>query len=197
MKNFLLLTWILTSSIVQAAQNNDFQCVNNMYREARFDLIADRLLVQDTTVREISGLREALKSLIGLKGDLVVNLVSLEIIEASKACSSSTLKLLVNCAGPAGDANLHIEAMVYTKQKPNVRLSLDLPVDVKELTLNSQLQSDGPVSLDGSSTTVELQRLQLNAHAEILIGQKELSLEWDTFFYTQDKKQNSASFCKK
>ena len=197
MKNLILLALVFAGTIAQAAESKDFQCVNNMYREARFEIVGDRLLIQDTAIRQADGLREALKDLIGLKGELSLNKVALEVSEASKICSSSALKLLVDCNGAAEWADLHIEGMVFTKKSGTVHISLSLPVKTAQLKLNSHITSNGPVSLDGSTTTVELNELQLNATAEVLINEKPVSLAWDTFFYTQDKAQNSSSFCKK
>lgn len=196
MKNLILLALVFASTFAQANEGSDFQCVNNMYREARFDIVADRLFIQDSAIRKAEDLQAALKSLVGFKGDLNLHQVSLEIADISKICSSPLL-FLVNCDGASTEYSyLHVKGTLFNTQAGTVRMEFSVPVQTKEFKLNSHLTSQGPINLGGTSAQIELKQLQVNSSAKVLVGKKLVELEWDTFFYTEDKRSNG-SFCKK
>lgn len=192
-KHLILTGLLLLGHSAQAKDKQEFECINNMYRQASFSIVGERLHIQDNLLGGDEGLPEAIQAALGTSSAILVQNVALDINETSKICSS-TLTYLVDCQGGTSDASLTVEASIVG-QGMNGQLSLTLAVQVKNLALNSSLASPGPVSLSGKSTSVALNQLNVESTADIVLNGRSIQLHWNPFFYTA--KVSKHSYCEK
>jgi len=194
-KHFILTGILFLGVFAEAKPKQDFECVNNMYREASFSLAGDLLRIKDSPLRGGEGLIEAVQEALGTNLDLLVHDVSLDISEAHKICSSS-LTYLVDCNGQAKDAILHVEASVLGGKNFGGQLSLDFEVQVKNFSLKSKLASQGgPISIGNDPTTVSLDQLEVESTANLALNGRNIQLSWSPFFYTA--RDSGGSYCKR
>jgi hypothetical protein len=199
MKTLILALMALVLSAPAFAGETEFHCENRMYRDARFSLNQGEVTVQDSYLKGATEVGEILARQLNLKGELMVNTLSLAVHRDGGVKCDSALAFLVDCQGSNARAYLSVDGWIIADGISG-SVGLTVPVQVKDFNLKSHLSNiGGPVSIGGDKpVSIRLSQVNLDATAKVIVDGKEVELAWETFFYAREPKgKGSASSCTK
>jgi len=198
MKSLVIVSLLMVSALAQAKPNQanqQFQCVNNMFREARFDVLSNQIFIQDSFIQGIDQLEAIVGESLGSKDKLIIQQVGLQAFKDSSECTT-ILAPVVNCTIQSKDALLHLNGTIASSSGLSGYVSLSLFVKLNKLDVASHLSSEGgPIDLGDTVTVVPVNRVNLEATAEIVLNGKTVVLKWTPNFNNGETSANS--YCKK
>lgn len=193
MKSFIIISILAAGAFAQALPSQQFQCVNNMFREARYDVLNDQILIQDTFLEGTQELEAALEDSLNLKDKLSIQQVAIQVTKDESVCATEFAPL-VNCSIENKKAVLLIEGHITGNAGLSGGINLRLYVKLNKLDVNSHLASDGPIDLGGGTVTIPMNRVILDANAQIVVGDKTVDLKFTPFFFNDQSSGNA--YCK-
>lgn len=193
MKSLIIVSILVAGAMAQALPNQQFQCVNNMFREARYDVLNDQILIQDTFLEGTQELEAALEESLNLKDKLSIQQVAIQVAKDESVCATEFAPL-VNCSIENKKAVLLIEGHITGNAGLSGGINLRLYVKLNKLDVNSHLASEGPIDLGSSPVTIPMNRVVLEANAQVDVGGKNVDLKFTPFFFNGQSSGNA--YCK-
>lgn len=193
MKSFIIVSILAAGALAQAQPSQQFQCANNMFREARYDVLKDQLLIQDTYFEGMQELEAALQDSLNLKDKISVQQVAIQVSKDESVCATEFAPL-VNCSIENKKAVLLIEGHITGNAGLSGGINLRLYVKLNKLDVNSHLASEGPIDLGSGAVTIPMNRVELEAKAQVVVGDKTVDLKFTPFFFNDQSSGNA--YCK-
>lgn len=190
MKNLVIVSILMAGAFAQAG-NQQFQCVNNMFRQARFDVLNQEILIQDSFVNGMNELEVVLAEALN-QDQISIHQLALQVHKKESVCSTDFAPL-VNCATQSERAALIIRGYLNGSALSG-SLNLSLDVKLNKLEINSHLASEGSIDLGDTPTVITVNRVNLEATAEVVVNGKIVELNFKPFFLNGQSSPNS--FCK-
>lgn len=197
MKSLVIVSLLMVGALAQAKSNQtnqQFQCANTTFREARFDVLSNKIFIQDSFIQGIDQLEAIVGESLGTEGKINIQQVALEAFKDASECTT-ILAPVVNCTTQSENALLHINGTIASSSGLSGYVSLVLFVKLNKLDVLSHLSSEGgPIDLGDDVTVVPVNRVNLEATAEVVLNGKTVTLKWTPNF--NNGESSSDSYCK-
>ncbi len=180
------------------AADVNFRCENHMFRDAALDISpGNELMIADSHVEGSVELNQHFQDKLGKEAHLMISRQVLSIPIQSVNCREAMPYLLECNAGPINNAHIAVSGFINVGGTGGTITLHDL-IKLNKFVLKTNLSSSGgPIAIGTEPTTVQINRMIVNATAEFEIDGKSFVLTFKPFFHTGKKSQGKMAFCER